>query len=189
MLYLKKLWKNDEKIQQKNQQAGSDQLGLLMLKPQNTVLPISQFSSQILKKILNVDSKFAWECDIFLLTNRLWLVVHSSQVPSIKSCDGLSSWNRIWDSAVYGTSHGSSMSVFSITRQLSQGLMADVPAFIAIHQWEKRNCPETFYLWWYSVMVIRVVEFSSGGVQNQKDFYLRINIPKGNYWILKIGVV
>ena len=88
MLYLKKLWKNDEKIQQKNQQAGSDQLGLLMLKPQNTVLPISQFSSQILKKILNVDSKFAWECDIFLLTNRLWLVVHSSQVPTIKSCGG-----------------------------------------------------------------------------------------------------
>ena len=26
------------------------------------------------------------------------------------------------------------------------------------------------------------------GVQNQKDFCLRINIPKGNYWILKIGL-
>ena len=27
------------------------------------------------------------------------------------------------------------------------------------------------------------------GLQNWKDFCLRINIPKGNYWILKIGVV
>ena len=27
------------------------------------------------------------------------------------------------------------------------------------------------------------------GVQNLKDFCLRINIPKGNYWILRIGVV
>ena len=30
-------------------------------------------------------------------------------------------------------------------------------------------------------MVIQVVEFSSKGVQNWKDFYLKINIPKGNY--------
>ena len=87
MLYLKKLWKIDKEIQQKNQQAGFFQLVLLIMKlfelrltrekTQNTVLPISQFSSQILKKILNIDSKFAWECDIFFLTNRLWLVVHS----------------------------------------------------------------------------------------------------------------
>ena len=27
------------------------------------------------------------------------------------------------------------------------------------------------------------------GVQNQKDFCLKINIPKGNYWILQIGVL
>ena len=27
------------------------------------------------------------------------------------------------------------------------------------------------------------------GVQNQKDFCLRINIPKGNYCILRIGVI
>ena len=28
-----------------------------------------------------------------------------------------------------------------------------------------------------------------GGVQNQKGFCIRINMPKGNYWILKIGLV
>ena len=38
------------------------------------------------------------------------------------------------------------------------------------------------------IMVIRVVEFSSGGVQNYKDFCLRINIPKGIFWILRIGL-
>ena len=27
------------------------------------------------------------------------------------------------------------------------------------------------------------------GIQNQIDFWLKINIPKGNYWILRIGVV
>ena len=27
------------------------------------------------------------------------------------------------------------------------------------------------------------------GVQNCKDFCLKINIPKGNYWILRIGVM
>ena len=26
------------------------------------------------------------------------------------------------------------------------------------------------------------------GVQNQKDFCIEINIPKGNYWILRIGL-
>ena len=34
-------------------------------------------------------------------------------------------------------------------------------------------------------MVIQVVEFSSGG----KDFCIKINIPKGNYWIFRIGVM
>ena len=38
-------------------------------------------------------------------------------------------------------------------------------------------------------MVIRVVEFSIGGVENWKDFCLKINIPKENYWILRIGVM
>ena len=36
-------------------------------------------------------------------------------------------------------------------------------------------------------MAIWVVEFSNGGIQNSKVFCLKINIPKGNYWILKIG--
>ena len=27
------------------------------------------------------------------------------------------------------------------------------------------------------------------GVQNWKDFCLKINVPKGNYWILRIGVI
>ena len=26
-------------------------------------------------------------------------------------------------------------------------------------------------------------------IQNEKDFWLKINIPKGTYWILRIGVV
>ena len=37
-------------------------------------------------------------------------------------------------------------------------------------------------------MVIRFVEFSSGGI-NKKDFCLGINILKGNNWILRIGLV
>ena len=37
-------------------------------------------------------------------------------------------------------------------------------------------------------MVIKVVEFLSGRY-NCKDFCLRINIPKENYWILRIGVM
>ena len=37
-------------------------------------------------------------------------------------------------------------------------------------------------------MVIQDVKFSSG-VQNWKGFCLRISIPKGNYWILRIGVM
>ena len=29
---------------------------------------------------------------------------------------------------------------------------------------------------------------SSPGIHNYKDFCRKINIPKGNYWILRIGV-
>ena len=35
---------------------------------------------------------------------------------------------------------------------------------------------------------IRVVEFSSGP-QNQKDFFIRINIPKRNFGILRFGLM
>ena len=42
---------------------------------------------------------------------------------------------------------------------------------------------------WILIMVIWVVKFSSGGIKNWKDLLLRIKIPKGNYWILRIGVV
>ena len=28
-----------------------------------------------------------------------------------------------------------------------------------------------------------------GGIQNEKYFCLKINLPKGNYWILWVGVV
>ena len=35
---------------------------------------------------------------------------------------------------------------------------------------------------WY---VIRIVEFSSGRYKIKKDFCLRINIPRRNYWILR----
>ena len=38
-----------------------------------------------------------------------------------------------------------------------------------------------------SIMVIRVVEFSSGGTK--LEIFLPNNIPKGNCWILRIGVV
>ena len=38
-------------------------------------------------------------------------------------------------------------------------------------------------------MVMLVVKVSSDGVQNWKDFCLKINIPKGNYWILRIGLM
>ena len=39
------------------------------------------------------------------------------------------------------------------------------------------------------IMAIRVVVFSSrGGVQNWKDFCLRIKTLKGNCWILRIGL-
>ena len=38
-------------------------------------------------------------------------------------------------------------------------------------------------------MVIQVVEFSSGGYKIRNILCLRINIPKGNYWILRIGAV
>jgi hypothetical protein len=30
---------------------------------------------------------------------------------------------------------------------------------------------------------------SSPGIQNYKDFCIKINIPKGNYWILRIGLM
>ena len=30
---------------------------------------------------------------------------------------------------------------------------------------------------------------SSPGIQNQKDFCLKINISKGNFWILRIGIM
>ena len=30
---------------------------------------------------------------------------------------------------------------------------------------------------------------SSPEIQNQKDFCIKINIPKGNYWILRIGLM
>ena len=39
------------------------------------------------------------------------------------------------------------------------------------------------------VQVIRVVAFSSGVHKIRKIFCLRINIPKGNYWILQIGLL
>ena len=39
-------------------------------------------------------------------------------------------------------------------------------------------------------MAIWVVKFSrEGGIQNWKDFCLKINTPKGNYWILRIGIM
>ena len=38
-------------------------------------------------------------------------------------------------------------------------------------------------------MVVRIVEFSNVGVQNWKDFCLKLNIPKGNDWILSIGIM
>ena len=39
-------------------------------------------------------------------------------------------------------------------------------------------------------MAIRVVEFSSGGYKIRKIFaYVKINIPKENYWILRIGLM
>ena len=38
-------------------------------------------------------------------------------------------------------------------------------------------------------MVVWVVEFSSGGYKIRNIFCLKINIPKGNYLILRIGVV
>ena len=41
----------------------------------------------------------------------------------------------------------------------------------------------------FKFMAIRVAEFSSGGLQNWKYFCLKINIPKGNYWILRIGLM
>ena len=41
----------------------------------------------------------------------------------------------------------------------------------------------------FAIMVIRVVKFSSGGYKIRKIFYLRINIPKGNYWTLSFGLM
>ena len=38
-------------------------------------------------------------------------------------------------------------------------------------------------LWQYGLWSFQV------GVQNLKDFYIRIDIPKGNYWILSFGLV
>ena len=38
-------------------------------------------------------------------------------------------------------------------------------------------------------MAIPVVEFSRGGYKIRKIFWLKINIPIGNQWILRIGVV
>ena len=38
-------------------------------------------------------------------------------------------------------------------------------------------------------MAIRVVEFSNGGYKIRKKIGLRINIPKGNFWILRIGLM
>ena len=38
-------------------------------------------------------------------------------------------------------------------------------------------------------MAIRVVEFSNGGDKIRKIFCLKINIPKGNYLILGIGLM
>ena len=46
-----------------------------------------------------------------------------------------------------------------------------------------------YFLWNIAIMAVQVVEFSSGGVQNQKGFCLTINIHKGKYWILRIGVM
>ena len=39
------------------------------------------------------------------------------------------------------------------------------------------------------IMAIRVAEFSNGGDRIRKIFCLRINILKGNYWILRIGLM
>ena len=48
---------------------------------------------------------------------------------------------------------------------------------------KRRECEALAYA------VLQVVEFFKWGVQNWKDFCLKINIPKGNYWILSIGVM
>ena len=38
------------------------------------------------------------------------------------------------------------------------------------------------------IMAIGVVEFSREGYKIRKVFCIRINIPKGNFWILRIGL-
>ena len=38
-------------------------------------------------------------------------------------------------------------------------------------------------------MAIRVVDFSNGGYKIRKIFCIRINIPKGNNWILSFGLM
>ena len=40
-----------------------------------------------------------------------------------------------------------------------------------------------------TAMAIPVVEFSREGYKIRKDFSLKININKGNHWLLRIGVV
>ena len=41
----------------------------------------------------------------------------------------------------------------------------------------------TYWIWQYGSWSFQT------GVQNLQDFCLRINIPKGNFWILKIGLM
>ena len=44
--------------------------------------------------------------------------------------------------------------------------------------------------WWLTdIMEVQGVEFSSGGYEIRKKKCLRINMLKGNYWILRIGLV
>jgi hypothetical protein len=38
-------------------------------------------------------------------------------------------------------------------------------------------------------MAVRVVDFSNGGCKIRKIFCIRINIPKGNNWILSFGLM
>ena len=49
------------------------------------------------------------------------------------------------------------------------------------------STPITPMAWYY--MVIWVVEFSSGGTKLERFLLKNQHIPKGNYWILRIGVV
>ena len=57
---------------------------------------------------------------------------------------------------------------------------------LAFHSIDVPNFPVSVYCWVYGNTGCRVFE---RGVQNWKVFCIKINIPKGNYWILRIGVM